>query len=104
LEQLEVGQNVMSIFTLISFTPNKHLTIQNKPRGGGRTLFGDVAVSYIIVPNLDVKDCCRLLVKLVVRYSDSLKGRLMKHLLPFGDLVMMRRQLLNLKRLAEKKQ
>ena len=104
LEQLEVGQDVMSIFTLTSFAPKKHLTIENKPRGGGRTLFGDIAVSYLIVPRPDVKDSCRLLVKLVVRYSPGLKGRLMGNLLPFGDLVMMRRQLLNLKRLAEQKQ
>ena len=104
LDQLEVGQDVMSIFTLTSFTPNKHLTIQNRPRGGGRTLFGDIAVSYLIVPRPDVEDSCRLLVKLMVRYSRSLKGRLMSDLLPFGDLVMMRRQLLNLKRLAEQKQ
>jgi len=94
----------MSIFKLTSFAPNKHLTIQNKPRGGGRTLFGDIAVSYLIVPRPDGKDSCRLLVKLVVRYSHSLKGRLMRNLLPFGDLVMMRRQLLNLKRLAEQTQ
>ena len=104
LEQLKVGQEVMSIFKLTSFAPNKHLTIQNKPRGGGRTLFGDIAVSYLIVPRPDGKDSCRLLVKLVVRYSHSLKGRLMRNLLPFGDLVMMRRQLLNLKRLAEQTQ
>jgi hypothetical protein len=104
LEQLEVGQDVMRIFTLTSFAANKHLTIRNKPRGGGRTLFGDLAVSYLIVPKPDVKESCRLLVKLAVRYSHSLKGRLMRNLLPFGDLLMMRRQLLNLKRLAEHKQ
>ena len=103
LEQLEVGQDVMSIFTLTSFAPNKHLTIENKRRGGGRNLFGDLAVSYLIVPTPGLNNSCRLLVKLMVRYSHSLKGRLMRNLLPFGDLVMMRRQLLNLKRLAEQK-
>ena len=44
---------------------------------------------------------CRLVVKLVVRYPGGVTGTLMRQLLPWGDLVMMRRQLLNLKGLAE---
>jgi hypothetical protein len=62
-------------------------------------MFGDVAVSYIIVPKNAGN--CRLLVKLIVKYPLGLIGRLMRLLLPWGDLVMMRRQLLNFKELAE---
>lgn len=106
LEHLEIGQDVMTIFTLSEFAQDKHLTIRIKPQRSGRMLFGDIAVTYLIVPTSDVgeyaRDSCRLLVKLVVRYPRSLKGRLMSKLLPWGDLIMMRRQLLNLKRLAEK--
>ena len=105
LEQLEVGQDVMTIFTLTSFAQSKHLTIRIKPRRSGRMLFGDLAVTYLIVPKShggkDQAGSCRLLVKLVVRYQRGLEGRLMSKLLPWGDLIMMRRQLLNLKRLAE---
>jgi hypothetical protein len=57
-------------------------------------------VTYLIVP-LEA-DCCRLLVKMVVRYPSGIRGALMRWGLPWGDLVMMRHQLLNLKALAER--
>lgn len=101
LERLEVGQDVMTIFTLTSFKENQHLTIRLKPSRTARSVFGDIAVSYLIVPGPGAP--CRLLVKLVARYSQTLRGRFMRRFLPWGDLVMMRKQLINLKRLAERK-
>ena len=100
LDQLEVGQDVMTIFTLTSFSPDKHLTLRLKPTRRAKSVFGDIAVSYLIVPQGDAS--CRLLVKLVVNSPTSLRGRLLRRLLPWGDLIMMRKQLMNLKRLAEK--
>lgn len=100
LERLEIGQDVMTIFTLTSFTLDKQLTIRLKPSRSASSVFGNIAVSYLIVPK--VEGGCRLLVKLVVQYPRTLKGRLMRRFLPWGDLIMMRRQLMNLKRLAEK--
>ena len=99
LDRLEIGQDVMTIFTLVDFKPNEHLTIRTKPASSGRSPFGDIAVSYLVVPQ---GAFCRLLVKLVGRYPQTLRGRFTRRLLPWGDLIMMRRQLLNLKRLAEK--
>ncbi|HBB87825.1 MAG TPA: hypothetical protein DC047_09440 [Blastocatellia bacterium] len=99
LEQLEVGQDVMRIFTLLSFEGNRHLTLRMKPRTRAARSFGDIAVSYLIVPA--EQDSCRLVVKLVARYPPGARGRLMSAVLPWGDLVMMRRQLLNFKHLAE---
>lgn len=101
LERVEVGQDVMTIFTLTSFKENQHLTIRLKPSRTARSVFGDIAVSYLIVPGPGAP--CRLLVKLVARYSQTLRGRFMRRFLPWGDLVMMRKQLINLKRLAERK-
>jgi hypothetical protein len=60
----------------------------------------DLVVTYLIVP-LEA-DCCRLLVKMVVRYPSGFRGALMRWGLPWSDLVMMRHQLLNLKALAER--
>ncbi len=50
-------------------------------------------MSYLLVPD---GDSTRLLLKIV-----AARGRLYAPLLSVGDLVMARRQLLNLKRLAE---
>jgi hypothetical protein len=99
LDNLAIGQEVMGIFDLIGFEQGRHLTIRTKPRSSSSRTLGDVVVSYVIVPGPTNR--CRLLVKLVAKYPPGVKGRLMRALLPWGDLIMMRRQLLNFKRLAE---
>lgn len=98
LDQLEIGQDLMGIFNLVDFTQNVHVTMRVRPNTRASRLFGDIAGSYLIEPN---RGSCRLLVKLIVRYPRSLLSRLMRKVLPWGDLIMMRRQLLNFKRLAE---
>jgi hypothetical protein len=99
LDSLAIGQDVMSIFKLIAFDQGRHLTIRLKPRSSASRTFGDIGVSYVVVPTSG--NSCRLLVKLIAKYPNGIKGRLMRTLLPWGDLIMMRRQLLNLKLLAE---
>lgn len=98
LEKLEVGQELMRIFELVEFETNRHLTLKLKhPRS--RNLFGELGVTYLIART--DSETCRLIVKLVVTYPSSIGGSVMRHFLPWGDLFMMRKQLLNLKRLAE---
>jgi hypothetical protein len=99
LHSLAIGQDVMRIFKLIAFEQGRHLTIRLKPRSSASRTFGDIGVSYVVVPSSG--NSCRLLVKLIAKYPNGIKGRLMRALLPWGDLIMMRRQLLNLKLLAE---
>jgi hypothetical protein len=99
LEELALGQSLMRIFELRGFEPGCSLTIVNKTRQGARFLFGEVWISYVIRPRSE--GVVRLVVKVLVRFSPGLLGLLMRKLLPIGDLIMMRRQLLNLKRLAE---
>jgi hypothetical protein len=99
LDQLELGQTVMQIFDLIAFARDQQFTIRMKPKTRGYRIFGDIAVSYLIVRKSATN--CRLLVKLVVRYPRGSGARLMRGFLPWGDLIMMRRQLLNFKKLAE---
>lgn len=99
LENLAIGQEVMSIFDLVGFEQGRHLTIRVKSRSSASRTFGDVGVSYMIVPTTE--HSCRLLVKLMAKYPRGIKGRVMRALLPWGDLIMMRRQLLNFKQLAE---
>ena len=99
LDILTVGQDVMRIFSLVEFEQGRHLTIRMKPHSSASKTFGDIGVSYFITPNTE--NSCRLLVKLVATYPRGLKGQVMRALLPWGDLIMMRRQLLNFKQLAE---
>ena len=93
LDELQVGQRVMTIFELVEFEPGRHLTMRLRRAGGP---FGDVAVTYLVVPR--PPDRSRLAVKLRWRYP-AIPG--LGVLLAWGDLVMMRKQLLTLKALAE---
>jgi hypothetical protein len=101
LDDLAVGQRVMSIFELASFERDAHLTLRIRDPGA-RDLFGDLAATYGAYPDPSSAECARLVVKMTVRYPSSIVGHAMRWFLPWGDLVMMRRQLLNLKALAER--
>lgn len=94
LEDLAIGQRMM-IGPLVEFERDRHLTVLMRSR-----LWGTMAVTYLIVPS--ETNSSRLLVKLLARYPKGPAGRLLRLLLPWGDLIMMRRQLLNFKTLAER--
>jgi hypothetical protein len=99
LDQLAVGQPFL-IFELAAFEPGCELTLVT-PRGGrGERAFGRVALSYRAAP--DGRAASRLLAKLCFLPPPGARGRLLGALLPWGDLVMMRKQLLTLARLAER--
>jgi len=95
VDQLELGQRFMSIFELVEFETNRHLTL----RPVGSRWFPPLVVSYCIEPTDGAG--CRLLVKLAVQLGPSLRDRAIRALGPWLDGFMMRRQLLNLKELAE---
>lgn len=98
LETLAAGQRVMTIFRLATFERDRHLTlILNSP--AGRRLFGAVAVSYTIIPCGPERS--RLVVKLLVQHPPWCHSRALCRLFAWGDLLMMRKQLLTLKALAE---
>jgi hypothetical protein len=94
LDQLETGQRFMTIFELAHFEPGRSITLVHE----GRT-FGRVAVTYAVTPA--GRGRSRLFVKLLVRNRPGPLGWVLGRVLPAGDFVMMRRQLLNLARLAE---
>lgn len=95
LEELELGQRAATIFRIAEFEPGESLTIFHRGR-----FFGEVACTYWAKRVDDERS--RIVVKLV--WKARRRGALgwpERLLLPPGDLVMMRRQLLNLKGLAE---
>ncbi len=95
LDELAAGQRVMTIFRLVSFEPGRSITVD-----ANTTLFGYVAVTYRVVPA--GADASRLVAKLAVAPRRGCLAWAMGRILPAGDLVMMRKQLLTLKRLAER--
>lgn len=104
LDKLAPGQTFMQLFELADFEYGKHLTLKAKSgesKGLQPLQITDAAVSYFIVPKGD--NSCRLLVKGVFRYKSGILGNFMRSFLPWADLIMMRRQLLNFKQLAERR-
>jgi len=97
LEELGRGQRVMRIFELVDFAVDSHLTLV---LSGSGSLSGRLAVTYLVVPLASGES--RLVVKLreIVR-ARGLLARVRWKLLAIGDLVMMRKQLLTLRALAE---
>lgn len=96
LERLEPGQRFMRVFRLVSFEQNRSLTVLTE---GG--MFGRVACTYRVSPAGAART--RLLVRVLVANPPGARAGLVRRaVLAPGDLVMMRRQLLNLRRLAER--
>ena len=96
-EQLAVGQRVMGIFELVAFETDQHLTCRTQRFASA--IFPCVAVSYVVRP-AGLGET-RLLAKLAIEVRPGRLGALARVALVWGDLVMMRRQLLNLRNLAE---
>ncbi len=97
LEKLENGQNFMSIFTLIAFETNSQITLE-VTKSSAVKMFGRIICTYAVIGRGDGSS--RLVVKLLVQRPGGFLG-FVAAFLPWGDLIMMRRQLLNLRYLAE---
>jgi hypothetical protein len=97
LDNLERGQRVMGIFRLVEFKRERHLTILlDSPRAAA--VPGPVAITYALTSQLGRS---RLVVKLLLHYPPGLLGTALRYTFPLADLIMMRKQLLTLKGLAE---
>jgi hypothetical protein len=97
LEQLAQGQRVMTIFELVEFEQDRHITLALVDPNA-ITIFGEIVGSYALFPQAETS--CRLVVKLLARYPRRWPWSWARWSLPWGDLIMMRKQLLTLKRLA----
>jgi hypothetical protein len=98
VENLTLGQKVMGIFKLVEFEQNRHLTIVMDDKRA-RAIFGDIAASYVILPL--TLNTCRLVLKGHIRYPRNRFWSWIRWVLPWGDLLMMRKQFLRLKDLTE---
>jgi hypothetical protein len=94
VERLAVGQRLM-VVRIVEFEPDRHITGVSLP--AATAAFGAFSLTYQVAATAGGS---RLVACLDIT-ARSRAGRLRADLLTVGDLVMMRRQLLNLKRLAE---
>ncbi|GAB3237963.1 hypothetical protein GCM10027447_37370 [Glycomyces halotolerans] len=97
---LELGQEFMTIFTLVDFRPGRHIVLKlTSPRA--LRLFGPFVVAYETEPI--TADRTRLLATLLVGdgAARSPAETARRRALAWGDLAMMRKQLLTFKSLAE---
>ena len=90
VERLAVGQRFMAIFSLASFAYDEHITLRSHR----------VAVTYAVLSD---EASTRLVARVIFDPPGARLGKtLIGHALALGDLVMMRKQLLTIKALAER--
>ncbi|MEV6582782.1 hypothetical protein AB0M92_32010 [Streptomyces sp. NPDC051582] len=96
LPDLSLGQSFL-VFEIAGFTTDEHITGVLPEALAAR--HGHMAVSYTVRPRGETGS--RLVVKVVAETGATASRRLRRRLLAWGDLVMMRKQLLTLKKLSE---
>jgi len=99
LDHLAPGQRMMTIFRIVAFTPGEHITLRLASRAG-HALMGDVAGTYRVASTPQGRS--RLVARVLVRYPKGPYGRALRRLMPYGDFIMFRKQLLTLRRYAER--
>lgn len=95
-DDVRVGQR-FQIGPVVEVQPDRAITVVTSGRAA--RVFGDLAISWEVVPGVSARS--RILACVAVGPARGRLGLLWQELLGAGDLVMMRRQLLNLKSLAE---
>lgn len=98
LQDLRVGQRFMTIFTLTDFVPGESVTLRINPGWPTRT-FGAITLKYE-VGGVD-RGRSQLRAAMWVPPIGRWLGSERRYLLAWGDLIMMRKQLIVLSRLAE---
>jgi hypothetical protein len=95
-DDVRVGQRLLVLFVVDSVTTGEQLTLRRRRPGRGPV--GEFAITYRVLP---VAGGSRLVATVVVDGSPGRAPTVLRWLLGWGDLVMMRRQLRTLARLAE---
>lgn len=95
LDELECGQRFMTIFRLVDFEPDRSITLRSTG------IFGSVAVTYALTAITAQASRLHVRVKWTAPHVPVIDS-IFRALAPPGDFVMMRKQLLTLKALAER--
>jgi hypothetical protein len=98
-EKLSIGQTIMDMFKIVDFQYNKHITMKIDGRIP-KLIFGECVVSYLIQSN---NKGCRLIVKARTNHSKNIFFFWIPWILPWGDLLMLRKQFITFKQITENK-
>lgn len=101
-ERLEVGQVMATVFRLAEVEPGRAWTARTSP--SAERVAGPWGVTYAVEPlaaGVDGEDRCRMVARIAVP-SRTRPERARALAVAWGDLVMMRKQLLTLRDLAER--
>jgi hypothetical protein len=99
LERLAVGQALLVMFRIVDFVENEHITVQGETF---EWLAGQkIAMTYRVIPL--TPSSCRIVSKLTAHHGpETFLNRLRREYTPIGELPLMRKQLLTMKKLAER--
>lgn len=99
VDDLRVGQRwFLKIFELVEFEPGRRITLRI---ARARWFWGsDVGATYLLLPYDEHR--CRVVVNVVTHANSGVLPELRRRIYPWGELLMMRKQLITFKRLAEK--
>lgn len=98
LRELEVGKQFMRIFTLTDFVPDESIIVEMNP-GWPQRAFRAIRLQYRI--DRVTEETSRLSAIMWMPPIGRLLNRQRRYALAWGDLIMMRKQLLVLRALAE---
>ncbi len=97
VERLQPGERVAVVFVLEAFEQDRSMTMRTAPRGAGRAV-GDVVMTYRTDPH---PDGTLLSASILLGGGTHPAARARDLLLAWGDLPMMRKQLITLRDLGE---
>ncbi|MDA1367044.1 hypothetical protein [Glycomyces algeriensis] len=100
VEELQAGQEFMTIFTLVDYQRDAYLTLEMTSERGLRA-FGPFIVVYDVEPLAGGRTRLRATLLVGDKAKDGAIDAARRRVLAWGDLAMMRRQLLTFKALAE---
>jgi hypothetical protein len=95
-DELRIGEK-FGIGPIVDFETGRHIAAVSA--GAARRMFGDLAMSYQVVPGLRTRS--RILACIAIPAACGRASRAWQALLGAGDLVMIRHQLHRLRRYAE---
>lgn len=101
IENLKKNEKMMTIFNIESFTPQRqiNLTMDIPPKEWAKW-YVPSAISYRI--DKLSKSKSRIVVKYVAAWPHTIRGWFERYFIALADFIMMRRQLLNFRKLAER--